>query len=216
MARRALRALAAAAMLGGACTSGTENNGGDAEDFQIQLGEAITNNIPGFQQALQRLALAANGNPQTGVTITPISGGIQAAVGVDVNGDGSLETTISGTLIFLNQAQGLAGGADATITGVSGGAPQDLQAGGRITQTGANSLVLTDGQLTTHTHTRENDLEIEDANLSVTITLGLPSVTGTADFDFNGLRGTLTFLPDAVNGFRIQVSGSGFTTFTVP
>jgi hypothetical protein len=210
------RALALALIGAGACSGETENNGGDAEDFEIQLGEAITNNIAGFQQSLQRLVLAANGSGQTGVTLTPINGGFQAAVGVDVNGDGSLETTIAGTLIFLNESAGLAGGANVAITGITGGAPQDAVGSGRATLVNSSTITLTDGYLLTHTHTRENDLEVEDANLTITMGLGLPSLSGTADFEFNGLRGMLTFIPDATHGFRIQVSGNGFDTFTVP
>jgi hypothetical protein len=39
-------------------------------------------------------------------------------------------------------------------------------------------------------------------------------VTGPADFTFNGLHGTMTFESDGQGGFKISVSGSGFTTFT--
>ena len=41
-------------------------------------------------------------------------------------------------------------------------------------------------------------------------------MTGTSDFDFNGLEGLLTFEDNATYGYTIHVSGDGFDTFTVP
>src|SRR5438132_9968518 len=88
------------ALSAGACSSsgGTDSNGG-ADDFHQQLSDAFQNNLDGFSNAIQRLVLAASGQSQTGVTITPITGGVQGSVGVDVDGNGSLETSVNGRLI---------------------------------------------------------------------------------------------------------------------
>lgn len=200
----------------GSCKSGTDNsNGGDATDFHQQLQDAVQNNLAGFREAFNRFALVASGGTQqTGVTVTPIANGVQATVGVDVDGDGALETTIGGKLIYLNTSQGLAGGANFTLTGISGGAPQTASGSAVVTQTGPATLTISNGSFTTHTGTRANDFTLSHANLDVdgsgaATTL---SVTGTSDFTYNGLAGQLTFL----QGYRIQVSGSGFSTFTVP
>lgn len=204
----------ALALVGGGCSTGTENNGGDAEDFRTQLTEAFSNNLAGFSNAIQRLVLAVNGQPQTGVTLTPITGGFQGSVGVDVNGDGSLETTVAGQLVYINTSQGLAGGANFTLNGVTGGAPQTASGYAVLTQTGAASVSITNGYVTTHTETRGNDIEISDVNLNIGVGGGSYTVAGTADFNFNGLDGTLTFEPVGT-WFKITVSGTGFGTFVI-
>lgn len=204
--------------LGTGCKSTTGDdggNGGDAEDFEVQLSEAFTNNLAGFAESLERLNLALSGVPQEGVTITEFTGGASASVGVDVNGDGSLETSINGTLMFVNPQQGFAGGATLEITSISGGAPQDAHGSGTIVPTGPASVAITNGNFETHTETRGNDLTITNANLQVDASGSQIHATGTAQFDFNSLFGTLTFLNNQ-NGYGIRVSGEGFETFTVP
>ena len=201
------------ALAGAGCTT-TENNNGDAEDLRIQLEEAFTNNLAGFSNAIQRLVLAASGQAQTGVTITPITGGVQGTVGVDVDGNGSLETSVAGRLIFINQAQGLSGGANFTLTGITGGAPQTASGQAVVTQVGPAQLTISNGSFATHTETRGNDLALTDVNLSTDVAGGAYKVSGNADFEFNGLDGLLTFEPVG-NWFRIVVSGSGFSTFII-
>ena len=199
-----------------ACSSkNTENNGGDVADFHQQLSEALQNNLAGFGNGLHRLLLAATGTPQTGVTLTPITGGVQGSVGVDVDGNGSLETTVNGKLIYVNPSVGISAGANLTVTGISGGAPQTLTASAAVAEPSPSLVTVTNGTLDTHTQTRGNDLSLSAVNLTVDLGGGGFTINGAGDFVFNGLDGRLTFQPNGT-GFKITVSGNGFTTFTIP
>lgn len=200
----------------GGCSSGGNSNNGDPTDFHGQLSDALLNNLSGFGTALKRLALAVNGTAQTGVTLTDITNGVQGTVGVDVDGDGAMETSVAGKLVYLNAGQGLAGGANFTLTGITGGAPQTASGSATVTQTGPAVLTISNGAFTTHTDTRGNNLSVSQASISADASGTDLVLTGTAHFTFNALTGTLTFQPDGQGSFRIQVSGSGFTTFTVP
>jgi hypothetical protein len=204
------------AVIGSGCTSSTDNGGddGDVEDFKIQLEEAFTNNLAGFSAAIQRLVLAASGQAQTGVTLTPITGGVQGTLGVDVNGDGSLETQVAGRLIFINQAQGLSGGANFTLTGITGGAPQTASGTAVVTQIAPSIITITNGNFQTHTDTRGNDASVSDVNITTDVSGGGYKVTGTADFEFNGVTGLFTFAPNG-NWFKITVTGDSFDTFVI-
>ncbi len=203
------------ALAGAHCTTSTDNGGdGDVEDFKIQLEEAFTNNLAGFSNAIQRLVLAASGQAQTGVTLIPISGGVQGSLGVDVNGDGSLETQVQGRLIFLNASQGLAGGANFTLTGISGGAPMTASGSAVVTQLGAAVISITNGNFTVHTDTRGNDASVSAVNITTDVGGGAYKVTGTANFEFNGVTGLFTFAPNG-NWFKITVTGDGFDTFVI-
>ncbi len=198
----------------GGCKS-TQNNSADAADFKQQLSEAFGNNLTGFSNAIHRLLLAATGQPQTGVTLTQITGGVQGTVGVDVDGNGSLETSVAGKLIYLNPATGLAGGANFTLTGITGGAPQTATGSAVIAEPAPSTLTISNGTFATHTQTRGNDLSLSSVNLSTDLGGGAYNVSGTANFVFNGLNGRLTFQPSG-SEFKIVVSGDGFTTFTIP
>jgi hypothetical protein len=203
------------ALAGANCTSSTDNGGGgDVEDFKVQLEEAFTNNLAGFSNAIQRLVLAATGQPQNGVTLTPITGGVQGSLGVDVDGDGSLETQVQGRLIFINPSQGLAGGANFTLTGIVAGAPQTASGSAVITQVSASIITITNGNFSTHTDTRDNDASVSGVNLTTDVSGGGYKVTGTADFEFNGVDGLFTFAPNG-NWFKITVTGDSFDTFVI-
>lgn len=207
----------ALAVVAGGCSSSTgdDGDGGDAEDFAIQFGEAFTNNLAGFAESLERLLAAAAGNPQDGVTFNPTANGATGSVAVDVNGDGSLETSVNGTLTYLDPGVGLAGGAVLVINGITGGAPQTASGTATIVPLGPASIAITNGSFETHTDTRGNDLYLDDVNLTVDASGAQIHATGTAEFEFNDLVGTLTFLNPA-SGYAIQVSGPGFDTFTIP
>lgn len=202
------------ALAGSSCTSSTDNGGGDVEDFKVQLEEAFTNNLAGFSNAIQRVVLAASGVPQNGVTLTPIAGGVQGSLGVDVDGNGDLETQVQGRLIFINQAQGLAGGANFTLTGITGGAPQTASGSAVVTQVSSSVITITNGSFSTHTDTRGNDASVSGVNITTDISGGGYKVTGTADFEFNGVAGLFTFAPNG-NWFKITVSGDSFDTFVI-
>jgi hypothetical protein len=208
-----------AALIAIACSSSTgTNNPGNTNvaNFQQDFSFALENNLSGFGDAMNRMIGAVHGTAENGVTITQITNGVQASVGVDVDGDGTLETTLNGTLIYLNAAQGLAGGATLTLTSIGGnGAPQIASGAGVITLAGPAVLTLSNGHFNTQTQTQDHSLAITAANLTLDASGANPIVTGTAHFTFDGISGTMTFQSTG-SGFRVQISGSGFTTFTVP
>ena len=216
---RATVALSVAALIAVACSSSSNNSGdtnpGDVANFQQDFSFALENNLAGFGDAMNRMIKAVHGTTEPGVTVTQITNGVQASVGVDVDGDGNFETTLNGSVVYLNPAQGLAGGATLTITSITGGAPQAASGSGVITQTGPAMLTLSNGHFSTTTQTQHHSLSITQANLTLDATAASPDVTGTAQFTFDGIVGTMTFQTTAT-GFKVQVSGSGFTTFTVP
>ncbi|MGH7593530.1 MAG: hypothetical protein ACRELE_06735, partial [Gemmatimonadales bacterium] len=198
------------------CSSSTGGNGGntDVSNFRQDFSFALENNLSGFGAAMKRLIVAAGGTAQPGVTVTPITNGIQASVGVDV--DGTLETTINGTLVYLNPGQGLSGGATLTVTSITGGAPQTASGAGTVTQTGPAVLTLSNGHFSTQTQTQHHSLSVTQTNLSLDASGSLPAITGTSEFTFDGISGTMTFQPASGTGFRVVISGSGFATFTAP
>jgi hypothetical protein len=201
----------------GSCGSGgTDNNGGDAVDFQEQLQDAMQNNLPGFNVALQHLALAVGGTAQSDVTLTPITNGVQGSVTLSVSGNPNDLTTVNGKLVYQNPGQGLAGGASFSLTSIQNGAPQTASGSATLTQTGPAVLQISNGKFDTHTDTRGNDLSVSQANLTLDASGALLKITGPAKFTFNGLSGNLLFQQAAATGFSIEVSGNGFSTFTVP
>jgi hypothetical protein len=206
-----------AALIAVACSSNSDNgnNTVDASDFRQDFSFALENNLAGFGEAMNRMIAAVHGTTENGVTITQIANGVQASVGVDVNGLGTFETTLNGTLVYVNPSQGLAGGATLTLTSIDGGAPQTASGGGVITQTGPAVLTVSNGHFSTQTHTQNHSLSITQANLTLDAAAANPVVTGTAQFTFDGVSGTMTFQSTG-SGFRVQVSGNGFATFTVP
>lgn len=207
-----------ATLIAVACSSNsTGNNNGNTNvtDFQQDFSFALENNLAGFGDAMNRMIGAAGGTTENGVTVTPITNGIQASVGVDVDGGGGFETTLNGTLVYLNPSQGLSGGATLTLTSIAGGAPQTATGTGVITQTGPAVLTVSNGHFNTQTQTQDHTLTISQANLTLNAAAANPVVTGTAQFNFDGIAGTMTFQSTS-SGFKVQVSGSGFATFTVP
>ena len=75
-------------------------------------------------------------------------------------------TVVNGTLSFINPGQGLAGGANLVITGITGGAPQTAHGTAVLEQSGPTSIEVFDGEFTTHTETRGNDLALTRPALS--------------------------------------------------
>lgn len=204
-------------------TTGTGGGGPNNTDtaavsaFRQDFSFALENNLPGFGDAMNRFIGAVAGTTEDAVTITPITNGVRAAVGVDVDGyagDGD-ETTLYGSIVYLNPGQGLSGGATLTLDSIGGGAPQSASGSGTITGTGPTSLKVTNGSFRTATETQGHSLAITQANLTLDASQQNPVITGTAHFTFDGITGVLTF-ESTGSGFDVKISGSGFTTFTVP
>lgn len=117
---------------------------------------------------------------------------------------------------FSNAIQrlGLAAGANFTLTGITGGAPQTASGSGVVTQVGPSIISITNGNFQTRTDTRGNDASVSGVNITADVSGGGYKVTGTADFEFNRVSGLFTFAPNG-NWFKITVTGDSFDTFVI-
>ncbi len=197
------------------CNNNNDNNNGSADDLHHQLEDSF-GNVAHFGEAFQRVLQTLQGNPQPGVNLNQTNTGVTGTVAVDVDGDGTRETTIDATLTYLNAQLCFTGGATFQLNSITGCAPTTATATATLTPTGPATIQLTNGSATFHTQTRGNDLTVTGATLTIDASNNHLVITGTADFVFNDLTGLATFEPDGQGSFKIQISGNGFTTFTVP
>jgi hypothetical protein len=188
--------------------------GGETEVLQDRLGSALDYS-PGFTDAIDRLITTINGSPQPGVDITPNLSGYSGTVDVDLDGDGTYDTSVSGALVLTNPSAGLVGGATLVVDDVEG--LTTAQGSASVGVTGPASAFIAGGNFTgTRTGTNpELDLSISSANIGLDVSSGNLVVSGTTGFFYNGISGDMEFVPVA-GGFEIDVSGDGFDPFTVP
>jgi hypothetical protein len=195
-----------------------DNNGGDDVIDPVVTQAYLQRNftkIPRITEAMGRVLLTLNGTPQNGVTFTPITGGVQGTVGVDLDGNGSLETTVDARVILNNPAQGIAGGGVLTVTAINA-ASTGGNATANITLVGTSTVTLSNGSATLFPTQGPSQITVANANLTVTPTLNNPSIVGSADFASSGTTGTAFFENNGSGGFRIRITSPDFTTFTVP
>lgn len=204
-----------AALVLGSC--GDESNGGGGGGEEEVLQERLESGLdytPAFTDAIDRLITTINGSPQPGVNIAPTGDGYSGTVAVDLDGNGSFDTSVSGTLTFNDPGAGLAGGAILGISAVEGLTTVVGQAA--IGVTGPASAYIANGEFYgARTGTNPPlDLNVSNANMSLDVSTGNLVVSGGTEFDYNGLVGTMAFVP-AADGFEIQVAGDDFDPFTV-
>lgn len=206
-------AMLAALVLGSCGDDGNGGGGGEEAVLRDRL-ESGLDYTPGFTDAIDRLITTINGSPQPGVAITPTSGGYAGTVEVDLDGNGSFDTSVSGTLVLNDPPSGLVGGAVLSVTGVEGLSTASGSAS--IGVTGPTSAYIASGQFEgTRTGTNpELDVDLHNANMLLDVSTGQLVVDGSTEFFYNGLEGLIALRP-AGSGFEIQVSGSGFDPFTV-
>jgi hypothetical protein len=171
--------------------------------------------IPRITDAMGRVLLTLSGTPQDGVTFVPITGGVQGTVGVDLDGNGSLETTVDARVILNNPSAGIAGGGVLTITAINA-ASTGGNATANVTLVGSSTVTLSSGSATLFPTQGPSQINVANASLTVTPTLNNPSIVGSADFASAGTTGTAFFENNGSGGFRIRVTSPDFTTFTVP
>jgi hypothetical protein len=171
--------------------------------------------IPRITDAMGRVLLTLNGSPQNGVTFTPVTGGVQGTVAVDLDGNGSLETTVDARVILNNPSLGIAGGAVLTVTAIHA-ASTGGNASASLTLVGTSTVTLSNGVATLFPTQGPSQINVANANLTVTPTLNNPSITGSAAFASANTTGTAFFENNGTGGFRIRVTSPDFATFTVP
>ncbi len=196
-----------------------DDNGDDGDAIDPVVTEAYLQRnftkIPRITEAMARVLLTLNGNPQNGVTFVPITGGVQGTVGVDLDGNGSLETTVDARVILNNPQAGIAGGGVLTITAINAGSTTGTASANLAVQ-GSNTVVLSGGSATLFPTHGPSSIVVSNANLTATATLTNPLILGSADFASSATTGTAFFENNGSGGFQIRVTSPDFASFTVP
>lgn len=205
-------ALALALSIANCSDEGSGNNGVfTPEDMEDAL-EGSFGNIPKIGDALERIILTLQGTPQPGVTVTPITDGVQGSVGIDLDGNGSMETTVNGSLIFFDPNVGIDAGATAYITGITG-----ANIDGEL-QVAITPLSPTDFNFGPGFGSFEGEnIEFNVPQIAVTadVSGAAPVLDGFATFAVESEPGTMFFEDDQQGGFQLRVVFGG-DEFTVP
>lgn len=205
------------AMAGMAVGCSDDEGGGEltAEEQARAFFGTGYNNTPELADALNRLILTINGTPQPGVTVVPDAAGGYGSVGIDGDGDGVFEETISGRVNFNDPSVGFAGGGVLIINDIQGAAVTSVDVNTQFTVLGPASVYFGPG-----TGSFSNDdniaVDVPSLNVSVAQTLGQPVVQGVANFTVAGSSGTATFEEVEGGGWRIVVTSEDFDGFTIP
>ena len=203
---------------GFACNPGNDDDGIDPDDINPAETQAYLernfSKIPRITEALNRILLTMNGNPQPGVVFTQITGGVTGSVGVDLDNNGQQETTVNATVILNNPQAGIAGGARLTITAINAASTTGA-AGVDVAMQSSSTIVFSEGSGTLFPTEGPSVIDFADANL--TVTLGAtPLILGSADFFAGNSSGTIIFENNGSGGFQIRVTSPDFDSFIVP
>lgn len=202
----------------GACSTGPDDGDNDDDIDPVVTEDYLQRNftkIPRITDALVRIIATVNGNPQAGVTFIPITNGVQGSVGVDLDNNGSFETTVNATVVFTNPSLGLAGGAHLTVTAINAASTTGT-AEADIALQGTSTVVFTNGTATLNPTEGPSEIEVSNGNITATASLTSPLLIGTADFAAGSTTGTAIFESNGAGGFQIRITSPDFATFTVP
>lgn len=202
---------------GGCSASGNDNDTGDPLDpdaTQEMLQRNFYTTIPLLTDGLARALATLNGNPQPGVTFAPIPGGVQGTVAADLDGNGSMESSLDARIILTNPAQGVAGGAMVTITAINTATLSGTASTG-IALVGPNTVGYINGEASLHPSSGLRAITVTNGNFTASLGYHNPVLSGSADFRVGSTNGTVFFEPNG-GGFRMRVTSSRFPTFTVP
>lgn len=207
------------ALTSGACSTDPDDGGNTDDDIDPVVMEDYLQRswtkIPRITEALVRIVATVSGNPQTGVTFTPITNGVQGTVGVDLDNNGTFETSVNATVVYTNPSLGLAGGAHLTITAINAGSTTGT-ASADIALQGSSTVVFSSGEATLHPTQGPSLIEVSNGNITATASLTNPLLIGSADFGAGSTSGTAFFESNGSGGFRIRITSPDFATFTVP
>ena len=216
-------ALGGTTMVLALATCSSESTGGDNQSisdpavFEAKMRSDFLPMVAGIADGLERLLIAADGGAADGVVIIPNATGADATISVDLDGNGSREGSINGSISGDIQT-----GAPVTIAAISGQEPT-LTGSGTLTATEtAPGVILLDnlagaGFGDPDGSQNAADVTVTDGAVSLDVAAGTPD--GFVDFDVTGEGKTLdvhvSFEPNGAGGFLIHFTGNGFD-FTIP
>lgn len=224
---RSLVPLIVVAMLGwAACGEDEDPMGGgggggniaDPDVFETEVSARFGPAAAGVIDALQRLLDASNGEPPDGVVISPTSTGADVTVQLDLDGDGTRESTVSGSVDGEIET-----GALFTVSGISVPSLPDLSGGmsARGTQTTSTTLVFDQmsGSASADPPGPDNAASASISNGVITLDLLTQNLSGFIDIVVTSHGESLiieiTFESDGAGGWRARFEGEG-VDFTVP
>lgn len=202
------------------CNTDPAGGNGSISDpavFEAAARESFLPLMAGVSDGLARLLDVIGGGTPDGVTVTPIAGGANATVVMDLDGNGSREASINGSLVG-----DVATGAFVTVANISTGEPSTLGSGGMSVVETAPGIIQLDniggsGETDPAGGMNASQVGIVDGSVSIDLVTG--TTTGFMETQITGeeqlLYVTITFEPTGSGGFRIRFNGSGID-FTIP
>jgi hypothetical protein len=199
-----LRAAILASLVGAAACRDSTGGGNENLDWDSPTAKAFLERnfarIPRMIEAIARVVETANGQPQPGVTFGPITGGIQGTVAADLDGDGSMESSIDAKLIYLDESIGIEGGANLTITAIhSTAATGNFQS--RLTLN-STTVFLDQSSGVVKPAKGPSQIDVQEANFEITPTFESPTIKGHVDFAVSGKTGSMIFESDGQGAFE--------------
>ena len=203
-------------------SNGGGNGGGNISDpatLQTLMEQVFIPVVLGVVDGFERLLVAIDGGPMDGVVITltgPTS--VTAEVSVDLDGDGSRESTI-----FGGASGDIMTGASISISSVSNPNVPSLVVAisATATETGPTGVVLDNitGSLAADPPGSGNAATVDLLGGAVSLDLLTGNPNGSVDCLVSGEGETIdvlsTFQSDGAGGFEVRFTGTGFD-FTVP
>lgn len=204
--------------------TGNGNGGGggnisDPATLQAVMEQVFLPFTLGALDGFDRLLIAIDGGPMDGVVITPTGPtSVTAVVQVDLDGDGSRESTING-----GASGDIQTGASIGITSIDNPNEPTLIAAtsATVTETGPTTVLMDgiSGDISADPPGSGNAASVAILDGSVSLDLLTGNPTGTVDCVVSGEGQSLsvlsTFQSDGAGGFEVRFTGPGFD-FTVP
>jgi hypothetical protein len=218
------RAASSTALVFTLATCGDDESGGrgnesisDPEVFETTVRRTFVPMLAGIGDGLERLLTALDGGAADGVVIVPNAGGADATISLDLDGNGSRESSINGSL-----AGDIGTGAQVTLAAIATAEPS-LGGSGSLTATETSPGVIVldniggEGGADPNGSGNAADVAVTDGTVSLDLGAGIPD--GFLDFVVTGEGSSLglhvTFEPDGAGGFLVRFIGSGLN-FTIP
>jgi hypothetical protein len=169
-----------------------------------QLLEDNLGDVSAIGDGMTRLIAALQGNPQPGVTLTPITNGVQGSVGLDLDGNGSLEATVNGTLVYIDPNIGIAAGATLTVTSIEGAAT-DGTLTVAVVPLSATDLAFGPGGGEFDPPGSGNIVTINQISFVADVASPAPVLDGFGTFSVEEEPGSIFFEDDGHGGWQIRV-----------